>query len=118
MGDKATFNSRLDSLRLDVNALKEVRIHVSQLHQGRVTGIKPHTIPNEQGKQGSLQVYASIATNDGYIGPTEAQRGLEVFGQELRQDARANLKKWICLLFILARAILVGVFLKILNLAG
>ena len=90
MGDQANFNSRLDSLRLDVNALKEVRVHVPQLYQGAVIGTKPHIIPNEQGKQGSLQVYASIATNDGYIGPAEAQRGLAVFGHELRQDARTN----------------------------
>ena len=65
MGDQANFNSRLDSLRLEVSALKEVRVHVPQLHQGAVIGTKLHIIPNEQGKQGSLQVYASIATNDG-----------------------------------------------------
>ncbi len=90
MGDKATFNSRLDSLRLNIDALKEVRVYVPQLHQGIVVGTKPHIIPNEQGKQGSLQIYASIATNDGYIGFSEAQRGLDVFGHELRQDARTN----------------------------
>lgn len=93
MGDKETFNRRLQELRLNVDALKEVRIHVPQLRQGMVVGTKPHIIPNEQGKQGSLQVYASIATNDGYISPTEARNGLEIFGHELRQEARENLGK-------------------------
>src|SRR3989344_4929406 len=90
MGDKETFNSRLDSIRLNVGALKEVRVHVPQLRQGMVVGTKPHIIPNEEGKRGSLQVYAAVTTNDGYIGVTEARRGLEIFGKELREDARTN----------------------------
>jgi len=81
MGDKSGFNQRLEGLRLNVNALKEVRVHVP-------TGMA--VIPNKEGKRGSLQVYASITTNDGYIGVEEARRGLELFGSELRQEAAAN----------------------------
>ncbi len=67
MGDKETFSKRLEDLRLDVNALEEVRVHVPVLEQGVRKGTKLHTIPNAPGKQGSLQVYAAITTNDGYI---------------------------------------------------
>lgn len=90
MGDKETFSSRLQELRINVNALKEVRVHVSQINQGSLNGTNLHIIPNQQGKQGSLQVYAAISTNEGYIGPQEAMRGLEIFGQEFREEARTN----------------------------
>lgn len=80
MEDKETFNQRLEALRLNVDALKEVRVHLPI----------EHVIPNQEGKRGSLQVYAAITTNDGHITPSEAARGLEIFGSELREEARAN----------------------------
>ncbi len=84
MGDKATFNNRLQDLRLNVDALEEVKVHLPE-------GIK--TIPNKEGKKGSLQVYAAITTNDGYIDVEGASRGLKVFGQELREESAADSKK-------------------------
>lgn len=83
MGDKQLFKDRLETLRLNVNAIKEVRIHLPT---------KQETIPNQEGKQGSLQIYAEITTNDGYISPKEAKRGLEIFGEELREEARQGIK--------------------------
>lgn len=90
MGDKGDFPQRLKALNLDVNALEEVRVHVPVLDQGTVVGNKPHIIPNVEGKRGSLAVYAAITTNDGHIGVEQARRGLDIFGAELINDARAN----------------------------
>lgn len=91
MGDRETFQDRLNALRLDVNALEEVRVHVPVIIGGVVQQTtKTHVIPNAPQRQGSLQVYAAITSNDGYIDGEGARRGLGVFGEELRADARKN----------------------------
>lgn len=79
MEDKATFPQRLAELRLNPDALEEVRVE----YNGQT-----HVIPNAEGKRGSLQVYAAITSNDSRITPEAARKGLAIFGEELRREAR------------------------------
>jgi len=81
MKDRNTFNDRVNALNLNVDALQEVRVHLPS---------GPHIIPNQEGKKASLQIYSAITTNDGYISVNEAKKGLSIFGDELRNEARIN----------------------------
>ena len=81
MGDKTTFPQRLAELRLNPDALEEIRVTHPVTEE-------VHTIPNADGKRGSLQVYAAITSNDSRITPEAARRGLAIFGEELRAEAR------------------------------
>lgn len=78
MGDLTTFDERVRSLRINSDAIQQIEF----------PGECSDVIPNEPGKQKSLQIYAAIITNDGYIGVDEAKKGLAVFGEELRDAAR------------------------------
>lgn len=77
MADKDTFDQRVAALRIIPEAIERI-----ELSDGTV-------IPNQEGKQKSLQVFAAIITNDSKLGPGEACRGLEVFGEDLRAEAKA-----------------------------
>lgn len=72
--------SRLAALRVNPSAIERVKIHGE--HKG--------VIGNVRGKQASLQVYAAITSNDGYISPESARRGLAIYGRRLRKEAREN----------------------------
>lgn len=76
--EKQAFAARVSELRLNPDALEEVRIHApgEQL-----------VIQNADGKRNSLQIFAAITSNDGYISPSQAERGLEIYGYALRQEA-------------------------------
>ena len=85
-GSKAEFGLRIAALNLNVDALNMVELFTEP-----ITGEKePHVIPNAPKKQGSLQVYAAITTNDGYIKPEQAKRGLDIFGEEYRKESKQN----------------------------
>lgn len=80
MGDREGFRQRVEELGINPDALEEVRLK----------GDMPGIIPNKDGKINSLQIYAAITTNDSRIGPEEAKAGLDVFGKDLRNEAREN----------------------------
>jgi len=77
MGDKEGFLARVAELRVNPDALDKVVIPEYGFE-----------IPNAEGKRNSLQIFAKITDNDGYITPEGATTGLKVFGEELRADAR------------------------------
>ena len=58
MNDKATLGERVSALRLNPDAIEEVRVHFPS---------GTEVIANGPKTQSSLQVYAHITTNDGYI---------------------------------------------------
>ena len=73
MPDKETFPNRLTELRLNPDAIEEIRVFTEQ---------GQYTIPNQDGKRGSLQVYAAITSNDSRITPEAARKGLVAHGME------------------------------------
>lgn len=81
MGDKESFPQRLADLRLNPDALEEVQV----IHNSET-----RTIPNADGKRGSLQVFTYITSNDSQITPEAARKGLEIFGEELRSESKTN----------------------------
>ncbi len=53
-------------------------------HEGKIG-----TIPNEEGKRGSLQVYANIlGFQNGNITQEMAERGLEIFGEYVADETK------------------------------
>lgn len=77
--EKDAFLKRVDALGIDPDQLEQVKAYHPA---GELI------IPNIGGKRNSLQIYADITTNDGFIGPEQAKRGLQVFGFSLRNEAR------------------------------
>lgn len=76
--DLKQFQQRVATLRVNPAAIGSVKIY------GGDGGI----IQNRQGKEASLQIYAAITSNDGYISPASAKKGLAVYGNSLRAGAR------------------------------
>ena len=79
MAETETFQDRLEALRLNPNAIEEVRVE----YDGETK-----VIPNVDGKRGSLLVFSAITSNDGRISPEAARKGLGIFGEELRAEAK------------------------------
>jgi diaminopimelate decarboxylase len=71
------FQARVATLRMDPSAIDCVKIY------GEHGGV----IQNRKGKEASLQIYAAITSNDGYISPASARRGLALYGVWLRKEA-------------------------------
>ena len=80
MDEMERFRERVAALRLDPAAIDCVNIY------GEHGGV----IQNKRGKEGSIGIYASITSNDGYISAEGARKGLAVFGAALRKEAREN----------------------------
>ncbi|MDD5313308.1 MAG: DUF2322 family protein [Dehalococcoidia bacterium] len=80
MNDQDNLENRLSALRLDPSAIEEIRL------QGDNGGI----IRNVKGQKASLQIYASVTSNDGFISPAAAREGLALYGGRLRKEARDN----------------------------
>jgi diaminopimelate decarboxylase len=74
------FQERLAALRLNPDAIDSVK----------VCGEETFVIDNVRGKEASLQIYATISSNDGYISPAGARKGLAVYGASLRREAKEN----------------------------
>ena len=72
------FHRRLAALRVNPAAIERVKIH------GENGGV----IQNTKGKEASLQIYTAITSNDGYISPAGAKKGLAVYGNLLRDEAK------------------------------
>jgi len=72
------FRERVAALRVNPAAIGSVKIY------GRNGGV----IQNKNGEDASLQIYAAIASNDGYISATGAKKGLAVYGNSLRNAAK------------------------------
>jgi diaminopimelate decarboxylase len=77
MDEVKRFQERLAALRVDPAAIDSVKIY------GEHGGV----IQNRQGKEASLQIYAAITSNDGYISPANAKKGLALYGAWLRKEA-------------------------------
>ena len=88
MNDKATLGERVKALRINPDAIQEVRVKGFLGEPGRE---EDYVIPNAEGKRASLQIYASITTPDGFITPDGAREGLAVFGDELRAESASGL---------------------------
>ncbi len=72
------FQARVAALRINPTAIAGVKIY------GGNGGI----IQNSKGNEVSLQIYAAITSNDGYISPAGAKKGLAVYGNSLRGEAK------------------------------
>src|SRR3989338_2646246 len=78
MGDKATLTERVNSLLINPDAIEKIEVHLP--------GFDDYTIPNAEGKRNSLQIYAAITSNRGWINPEAAEQGLRILGGELCHD--------------------------------
>lgn len=76
--EQKLFNERVDALRINPTAIEKVKIY----------GVHGGMIENRKGKEASLQIYAAITSNDGYISPAGAKRGLAVYGNSLRRESK------------------------------
>jgi len=74
MTDKE-FDKRVSGLRINPEMIEKIVVEIP--------GQEPYVIPNEPGKQKSLQIYAAITKYDSTITPKEAQEGLDIFGLPL-----------------------------------
>lgn len=79
MGDKATLGDRVSALRLNPDAIERIEFP----HSKEIVENTPNT-------KKSLQIYAHITTNDGYVGLKQAAEGLEIYGEELRAETKEN----------------------------
>jgi hypothetical protein len=80
MDEVKRFQERLTALRIDPAAIECVKIY------GEHGGV----ILNKRGKEGSIQVYSAISSNDGYISPANAKKGLALYGAWFRKEAKEN----------------------------
>lgn len=78
MAEQLNFEERVAGLRLNPAAIEEVR----------VAGARPLVIRNRPGSEAAIQIYASVISNDGFIGPADAAKGLAIYGGELRKEAK------------------------------
>lgn len=77
---KRTFAENLRGLEVDVANIEDVEISLE--------GTPVAIIPNQEGKRGSVAVYAHLAKKyDGLLGPEQAQEGLDLYAEHT-QDAR------------------------------
>ena len=72
------FHQRVAALRVNPAAIERIVIH----------GVNGGIIQDSKAKEASLQIYAAIASNDGYISPAGAKKGLDVYGGLLRNEAK------------------------------
>lgn len=77
MGDKEGLAQRVESLLINPAAIQKIVISGS--------GISCE-IPNAPSTQKSLQIYAAITSNRGWMTPADAERGLNIYGKELREE--------------------------------
>lgn len=79
-----------DEMKLFGERVTALRINPSAIESVRVCGAGGGTIQNVRGKEASIQIYAGITSNDGYISPDSAKRGLLVYGDPLRKESKNN----------------------------
>jgi diaminopimelate decarboxylase len=72
------FQERVAALRVNPSAIERIVIHDPN----------GDTIQNMRGNEASLQIYTAIVSNDGYIGPAGAKKGLAVYSNSLRDKAK------------------------------
>jgi diaminopimelate decarboxylase len=77
-GELKLFQQRVAALRVNPAAIERIIVH------GADGGI----MQNIKGKEASLQIYTAIASNDGHISPAGAKKGLVVYGNSLREEAK------------------------------
>ncbi|MBN1375531.1 MAG: DUF2322 family protein [Dehalococcoidia bacterium] len=80
MDEAKRFQERLAALRVNPAAIENIKVY----------GAQGGVIANKKGKEGSIQVYTAITSNDGYISHDGARKGLAVYGAALRKEAREN----------------------------
>jgi len=79
---------KTDELRLFQERVAALRLNPAAIESITIYGANGGTIKNMKGKEASLQIYAAIASNDGYISPAGAKKGLAVYGNSLRNEAK------------------------------
>ena len=83
MGDKATLGERVEPLLINPDVIEKIDIF-------NLEGHLRYTIPNTKDTQKSLQIYASVTNNESMLTCEGAQKGLDIYGEELLEDAHAN----------------------------
>lgn len=86
MGDKETLGERVNDLLVNPDVIERIDVYDSAMRS-------LISIPNADGKRMSLQIYAAITNNESMITIDSAKKGLDIFGEKLVSDARANLGK-------------------------
>lgn len=80
MGDKEGLANRVNDLLINPEAIENIEVHGNDMHW---------VVSNTPQSAKSIQIYAAITSNRGWITPESAARGLEIYGQELVDEARA-----------------------------
>ena len=83
MGDKETLGERVETLLVNPDVIQRVELSADN---GEVI----HGFSNARDTQKSLQIFAYITDNQSMLTPEGAKNGLEIYGEELREDAREN----------------------------
>ena len=78
------FVKRVESLNINSDNVKEV---VLQFENEKII------IPNKPGKSMSLKIFLAVVNQDGLIKQNEAQKALNIFGEDFRRDSRNNIGK-------------------------
>ncbi len=84
LSDNAIFSLKLrvEELKVDTSNIKEI---ILEFEDEKII------IPNQPGKSLSLKIFVGI-NNNGKIEKEEAKKALEIFGDELRKEAKKNPK--------------------------
>lgn len=77
-----------DELKLFRERVAALRLNPAAIESAKIYGGNGGVIQNKSGKDASLQIYTAITSNDGYISPAGAKKGLAVYGDSLRDDAK------------------------------
>ena len=82
---KADFQARVKKLLMNPAAVEKIEVY----HPKGATGREElfTTLQNTPQTQGSLQIWANITDNNGFIFPAAAREGLSVYGQEYIDEA-------------------------------
>ena len=79
---------KTDELKLFQERVAALRVNPAAIERIIVHGADGGIIQNIKGKEASLQIYTAITSNDGYISPAGAKKGLAVYGNSLRTEAK------------------------------
>ena len=79
---------KTDELKLFQERVAALRVNPAAIESVKIYGGNGGIIQNMKGKEASLQIYAAITSNDGYISPAGSKKGLAVYGNSLRNEAK------------------------------
>ena len=79
---------KAEELRMFMEIVAALRVNPTAIGSVKIYGRNGGVIQNKNGEDAPLQIYAAIASNDGYISVTGAKKGLAVYGNSLRNEAK------------------------------